>query len=95
MRMICFTDPVSGWSWWTPPLPVEAGPPGDGKPAGVSQRPAGQGLVVRLLVWLGAWLGVCEQTLSGRWRRLHVARRDPWEPGARRQHRTVWSWWCP
>jgi hypothetical protein len=41
------------------------------------------------------WLGVCERTPSGRWRRLRAAPRDPWEPGARRHHRTVWSWWCP
>jgi hypothetical protein len=23
VRMVFFMDPVSGWSWWTPPLPVE------------------------------------------------------------------------
>jgi hypothetical protein len=95
MRMVFFMDPVSGWAWWTPPLPVEAAPPGDGDPTGASPRRAGQGLVVRLLGRAGAWLGVREQTPSGRWRRLRVARRDAWEPGARRQHRTVWSWWCP
>lgn len=95
MRMIFFMDPVSGWTWWTPPLPVEAAPPGDGDPTGVSPRPAGQGLIVRLLGRVGAWLGICEQAPSGGWRRLRVARRDPWEPGARRHHRTVWSWWCP
>jgi hypothetical protein len=95
MRMIFFMDPVSGWIWWTPPLPVEAEPPGDGDSTGVSPRPAGQGLIVRLLGRAGAWFGICEQTPSGRWRRLRVARRDPWEPGARRHHCTVWSWWCP
>lgn len=95
MRMIFFIDPVCGRIWWTPPLPVEAEPRGDGDPMGVSPRPAGQGLVVRLLGRVGAWFGICEQTPSGRWRRLRVARHDPWEPGARRDHRTAWSWWCP
>jgi hypothetical protein len=93
MRMIFFMDPVNGWRW-TPPLPVDAEPPGDGDPAGVPPRPAGQGLVVRLLGRVGTWLGIGEQTPSGRWRRLRATRPDPWEPGARRQHRTVWSWWC-
>jgi hypothetical protein len=95
MRMIFFMDPVNGWIWWTPPLPVEAEPPGDGDPRGASPRPVGQGLVVRLLGRVGAWFGICEQTPSGRWRRLRVARRDPWEPGAHRDHCTVWRWWCP
>jgi tetratricopeptide (TPR) repeat protein len=95
VRMVFFMDPVSGWSWWTPLLPVEAKPPDERDPTDASACPAGQGLVVGLLGGVGAWLGVCEQTPSGRWRRLHVSRRDPWEPGARRHHRTVWSWWCP
>ncbi len=95
MRMILFMDPVSGWIWWTPPLPVEAEPPGDGDPLGAAPRPADQGLVVRLLGRVGAWFGICEQTPSGGWRRLRVERRDPWAPGARREHRTVWGWWCP
>jgi hypothetical protein len=93
--MVFFKDPVSGWSWWTPPLRVEAKPPDEGDPTDASACPAGQGLVVGLLAGVGAWLGVCEQTPSDRWRRLQVARRDPWEPDARRHHRTVWSWWCP
>jgi hypothetical protein len=29
MRMIFFTDPLNGWTWWTPPLPVQGGPRGD------------------------------------------------------------------
>ncbi len=95
MRMIFFMDPVSGWIWWTPPLPVEAEPRGDGDPTGASRRPAGQAPVVRLLGRVGAWFGICEQIPSDGWRRLRVARRDPWEPGARRDHSTVWSWWCP
>jgi len=98
MRTIFFTDPVSGWIWRTPP-PVEAEPRGDGDPTDASRRPAGQALAVRLLGRVGAWFGICEQTPSGGWRRLRVARRDPWEPGARRDHSTVWSWWwwwwCP
>jgi hypothetical protein len=95
MRMILFMDPVSGWTWWTPPMPVEAELPGDEDPTDASACPAGQGPVVGLLGRVGAWLGVCEQTPSGGSRQLHVVRREPWEPGARRPHRTVWSWWCP
>jgi hypothetical protein len=30
MRILFLMDPVNGWTWWTPPLPVEAEPRGDG-----------------------------------------------------------------
>jgi hypothetical protein len=94
MRVEFFMDPASGWAWSTPASLVQDGRPrSDEEPTGAPRRPAGQSLVVRLLGRVGAWFGVCEQTPSGAWRRLRVARRDPWEPGAR--HSTVWSWWCP
>jgi hypothetical protein len=94
MRVEFFMDPASGWAWSTPGSLVEDGRPrSDEEPTGAPRRPAGQGLVQRLLGRLGAWFGVDEQTPSGAWRRLRVARRDPWDPGAR--HSTVWSWWCP
>jgi hypothetical protein len=93
MRVEFFVDPASGWTWWTPESLVEDGPRSDEEFAGAPRRPAGQGLVLRLLGRVGAWFGVCEQTPSGAWRRVRVARRDPWEPGVR--HSTVWSWWCP
>jgi hypothetical protein len=86
-------DPASGWAWSTPGSLVEDGRPrSDEEPTSALQHPAGQGLVLRLLGRVGAWFGVCEQTPSGAWRRLRVARRDPWDPGVR--HSTVWSWWC-
>jgi hypothetical protein len=94
MRVEFFIDPVSGWTWWMPAPLVEAEPRGDEGRTGASPRPAGQGLVVRLLGRVGVWFGVCEQTPSGTWRRLPSARRGPWQPGARRDHSTVWSWWC-
>ena len=93
MRVTYFIDPVSGWTWWTPQSPVEDGPPSREDHRG-AQRPAGQGLAVGLLGRVGAWFGICEQAPSGAWRRVRAARRDPWEPGARRSHSTVWSWWC-
>jgi hypothetical protein len=94
MRVELFIDPVSGWSWWAPALLVEDEPQADQEGTEARQRPAGQGLLVRLLGPVGAWYGVCEQTPSGAWQRVHVARRDPWEPGTRGSHCTVWSWWC-
>jgi hypothetical protein len=95
MRVEVFIDPVSGWSWWTPALLVEDEPRADQERAEARQRPAGQGLLLRLLGRLGAWFGVFEQTPAGVWQRVHVARRDPREPGPQGSHRTVWSWWCP
>jgi hypothetical protein len=94
MRVV-FIDPITGWTWWTPQSLVEDEPRSDEERADACQRPAGQGLALRLLGPVGAWFGICEQTSSGAWRRLRVARRDPWEPGARRNHSTVWGWWCP
>jgi len=94
MRVTYFIDPVSGWTWWTPQSPVEDGPPSREDHRGASQRPAGQGLALGLLGRVGAWFGICEQAPSGAWRRVRAARRAPWEPGARRSHSTVWSWWC-
>jgi hypothetical protein len=72
MRVELFIDPVSGWSWWTPALLVEDEPQPDQERAEARLRPAGQGLVVRLLGRVGAWFGVCEQTPSGAWQRVHV-----------------------
>jgi hypothetical protein len=95
MRVEVFIDPYSGWSWWTPVLPVEDEPRADQQRTEAVPRPAGQGLVLRLLGRVGAWFGVSEQTPEGAWQRVHVPRRDPWEPGARRHHNTVWHWWCP
>ena len=83
MRVELFIDPVSGWSWWTPALLVEDDPPS--RPGARGGSAAGR---------VGAWFGICEQTPSGVWQRVHVARRDPWEPGAQGSHSTVWSWWC-
>jgi hypothetical protein len=94
MRVELFIDPVSGWSWWTPASLVQDGPRSDEERTEAQQRPAGQGLVLRLLGRVGAWFGVCEQTPGGAWQRVHVARRDPWEPGAQGRHSSVWSWWC-
>ena len=75
MRVELFIDPVSGWSWWTPALLVEEEPRADQERTEARQGPAGQGLLVRLLGRVGAWLGVCEQTPSGAWQRIQVARR--------------------
>jgi hypothetical protein len=50
---------------------------------------------MRMIFFIDPVCGWIWWTPSGRWRRLRVARHDPWEPGARRDHRTVWSWWCP
>jgi hypothetical protein len=90
-----FIDQASGWTLWTSPLLAETEPRAEEDHPGARQRPAGQGLLLRLLGRVGAWFGICEQTPSGAWHRLRAARRDPWEPGARRSHSTVWSWWCP
>jgi hypothetical protein len=94
MRVEVFIDPVSGWSWWTPASLVEDEPRADREYTEAGQGPAGQGSLVRLLGRVGARLGICEQTPSGAWQRVQVARRDPWEPGAQGSHRSVWSWWC-
>jgi hypothetical protein len=94
MRVEFFIDPVSGWSWWTPASLVQDEARSDKERTEAGQRPAGQGLVLELLGRVGAWFGACEQTPSGAWRRAHASRRDAWEPGARRQHRSVSSWWC-
>jgi hypothetical protein len=88
-----FVDPFSGWACWIPRWPAEAAAGAEEDATAGPRRASGQGLLVRLLGRVGAWFGVCEQTPSGAWRRVHVPRRDPWEPGARR-YRTVWSWWC-
>jgi hypothetical protein len=95
MRVEFFIDPLSGWSWWGPGLLVEDEPRADQELTEACQRPAGQGLLLRLLGRVGAWFGICEPTPAGAWRRVHVARRDPGEPGAQGGHSTVWSWWCP
>jgi hypothetical protein len=87
-----FVDPVSGWTRWTSPLLAETEPRADEDHTGATQRPARQGLLLRLLGRVGVWLGSCAQTPSGAWRRVRTGRRDPWDPGAR--HSTVWSWWC-
>jgi hypothetical protein len=94
MRVEFFIDPVSGWNWWTPALLVEDEPRSDQEHTEALQRLAGQGLVLRLLGRVGAWSGVCERTPSGAWRRVRVGRPGPCEPGSRRRHRSVWSWWC-
>jgi hypothetical protein len=94
MRVEVFVDPVSGWSWWTPASLVQDEPRSDEERTEAWPRPAVQGPVLRLLGRVGAWFGVCEQTPAGAWQRVHVARRDPWEPGAQGSHSSVWSWWC-
>jgi hypothetical protein len=95
MRVELFIDQVSGWSWWTPALLVEDEPKAAEQRTEAWPRPAGHGLPVRLLGRVGAWFGICEQTPSGAWQRVQVARRHPWAPGAQGSHRIVWSWWCP
>jgi hypothetical protein len=87
-----FVDPVSGWTRWTSPLLAETEPRADEDHTGATQRPARQGLLLRLLGRVGVWLGSCAQTPSGARRRVRTGRRDPWDPVAR--HSTVWSWWC-
>jgi hypothetical protein len=94
MRAEFFLDPASGWTCWIPQWPAEAGPRADEDHTAAVRRPAGQGLVVRLLGRVGAWFGVCEQAPSGAWQRVHIPCRDPWEPNARRTHSSVWSGWC-
>jgi hypothetical protein len=94
MRVEFFIDPASGWTWWAPEAPVKGGPQTNEDRTAAPQPAAGQGLLVRLLGRVGAWFGVCEQAPSGAWQRVHVPRRDSWEPSARRTHSTVWSWWC-
>jgi hypothetical protein len=94
MRVELFIDPVSGWSWWTPARLVEDEPQADQERTEARQGPAGQGLRLRLLGPVGAWFGVCQQSPSGAWQRVHVARRHPGEPAAQGSHRIVWSWWC-
>jgi hypothetical protein len=93
MRVELFMDPVSGWSWWAPGLLVEDEPRSPEERTSAIELPPVQPLV-RLLGRVGAWFGVCERTPEGAWRRVDVARRDPGEPGGRRSHSTVWSWWC-
>jgi hypothetical protein len=95
MRVEFFVDPASGWTWWTPGSLVEDGPRSEEQRTGAWWRPAGQGLVVRLLGRVGVWFGVCEQTPEGAWRRVHVPRRGPSDTAAVGRHRTIWSWWCP
>ena len=94
MRVELFIDPVSGCTWWTPALLVEEEPRADQERTEARQGPAGQGLLVRLLGRVGAWFGVCQQSPSGAWQRVQVARRHPGEPAAQGSHRIVWSWWC-
>ena len=94
MRVELFIDPLSGRSWWGPGLLVEDEPRPVQERTEACQRPADQGLLVRLLGRVGAWFGVCEQIPGGAWQRVQGARRDPWEPGAQGSHSTVWSWWC-
>jgi hypothetical protein len=74
-----FVDPFNGWACWIPRWP-EAKPEAAEAPMAGPRRASSQGLV-RLLGRVGAW------------KRIHVPRRDPWEPGARR-YGTVWHWWC-
>jgi hypothetical protein len=93
MRVEFFIDPASGWSRWTPASLVEDAPHADEDRLAARRPPTGQSLQLRLLGWVGAWVGVAEQAPSGEWRRIPASRRDPWEPGGHR-HRTVWSWWC-
>jgi hypothetical protein len=88
-----FLDPVSGWTCWIPRWAPDAEPGTEDEPLDGRRRQPRQGITVRLLGRVGAWFGICEQTPSGAWRRVHVPRRDPWEPGAR-PSRSVWSWWC-
>jgi hypothetical protein len=64
-RVVFLVDPASGWTWWTPPSPVEGEPQADQAHEGLSRRPAGRGLVPRLLGRVGAWLGIGERTPSG------------------------------
>ena len=92
MRVEVFVDPVSGWSWWTPALLVQDEARSDEERTEAWQRPAGQRLVLGLLGRVGAWFGGCEQASSRS--RPRPPRRDTWKPGARRHHRSVWSWWC-
>jgi hypothetical protein len=91
--MDLFVDLASGWTSWVPRWPNGAEPAAEEGPTGAAKRPRGQGLVVGLLGRVGAWFGICEPSPSGGWRRVHVPRRDPWEPGARCT-RSVWSWRC-
>jgi hypothetical protein len=88
-----FVDPASGWTCWIPRPPVQAPPRAGGGPWAAARGPRGRRRVIRLLGRVGVWFGSCEPTPSGSWRRVHVPRRDPWEPGARHHHSTIWSWW--
>jgi hypothetical protein len=93
MRVEFFIDPASGWTLWTSPSLVETEPPADKHHTGAAQRPTSQGLLLRLLGRVGAWFGMCAQIPSGVWR-VRPSRRDRWEPVARGNRSTVWSWWC-
>jgi hypothetical protein len=75
-------------------LLAETEPRAEEDHTGAGQRPAGQGLLLRLLGRVGAWFGVCEQTPSGAWRRTRPSSRSSPQPAARGNHGTVWSWWC-
>jgi hypothetical protein len=88
-----FLDPVSGWACWISRWPTDAEPGAEDGSLDGRRRQPGQGIAVRLLGRVGAWFGICEQTPPGAWQRVHVPRRDPWEPGAC-PSRTLWSWWC-
>jgi hypothetical protein len=61
MRVELFIDPVSGWSWWAPALLVEDEPRADQERAEARQRPAGQGLLMRLLGRVSAWFGIASR----------------------------------
>jgi hypothetical protein len=89
-----FVHPASGWTYWTSPLLAESEPRAEEDHAGAGQRPACQGLLLRLLGRVGAWFGVCEQTPSRAWRRVRLAHRSSSQPAARGNHSSVWSWWC-
>jgi hypothetical protein len=93
IAMDFFVDPASGWTCWIPRWPAEAEPRADEDRTAALRRRAGHGLVVRLLGRVGVWFGICEQTPSGAWRRIYIPRPDPWGPGARHNHSTIWSWW--
>jgi hypothetical protein len=57
LPMDLFVDLASGWTCWVPRWPNGAEQAAGEGPTAAAQHPCGQGWVVGLLGWIGAWLG--------------------------------------